>query len=419
MKRREFLTGSASLAGLITYGVARAQTQPCPPPALGVAGGGTASATCASGDLPAWVPAPGTFANISLNYPSNVDPCPTGTCAYSGTEKQAGVFVDWTSGAFAPELGASGSYVCWGGGHKAYAGNEVYRFDIETRTWSRMGTPSPYSDDPGNIGSDGAFPDGKPAAPHTYHTLGIRSSSNGGGSMGSLIQATLPGCDANGNGRTGGWWQFNFSTGNWSRFIDSSGISAGTLSFKTMVQEPGSHFWWFGGGLVTQIARVTQTGAITKYNVSVNTGNYFSGGVIGGTRIAALNGDFGSGTQLRLINLAAVEAGGGDSTVWRIPTVSGTPAGGDCGLTWCPDLRRFASINGSSPTQIRWLSPPSDPWNGTWTWSTETVAAAAGSSARTVINGTHGRFVWCPAIRSFLWATGASNPMQAYRPAGT
>lgn len=418
MKRREFLSVSAGVAGLLVHGVARSESKPCPPPTIGIQGGGVTEVSCGTEDLPSWVPAPGTFADVSLNTPSDVNPCPNGGCAYSGTEGQPGVFVDWTSGAFAPELGPSGSYVCWGGGHKAYAGNEVYRWDVATRLWIRMGDPSRYNDLPGNIAADGSFPDGKPAAPHNYHTLGIRSSAFGGGPNGSLIQATLPACDANGNGRYAAWWQFNFATATWSKFIDSSGIPAGSLSFKTMVQEPGGPFWWFGGGYVNSIVRVTQSGAISKYNATINTGNYFSGGVVG-PRILALNGEFGRGIELRILNLAAVEAGGSDSTVWRIPNVTGTPAGGAHGLRWCPDLGRFAAMDGATPTKIYWLTPPPDPWNGTWTWSTETMFAAEGAIPRSLVNGSHGRFVWCPEIRCFLWASAANAPMQAYRPRGT
>lgn len=418
MKRREFLSASAGVAGLLVHGVARSQSKPCPPPAIGVTGGGTTQVSCGSEDLSAWVPAPGTFADVSLNKPSDVNPCPAEGCAYSGTEGQAGVFVDWTSGVFAPELGALGSYVCWGGGHKGYAGNEVYRWDVESRMWMRMGNPSSYSDAPGNIAADGSFPDGKPAAPHTYHTLGIRASAFGGGANGSLIQATLPACDQLGNGRSGAWWQFDFAKAAWSKFIDSSSISPGTLTFKTMVQEPDGSFWWLGGGYVPQIARITQTGLITKYPVSINTGNYFSGGVFG-SRIIALNGDFGSGTQLRLLNLAEVEAGGSDATVWRIPRVTGLPADGANGLRWCPDLQRFAAMSGDSPNKIYWLKPPADAWSGTWVWSSETLVPARGAAPRTLVNGSHGRFVWCAPIKCFLWASGANNAMQAYRPLGT
>lgn len=282
-----------------------------------------------------------------------------------------------------------------------------------------MGTPSAYSPQQ-SVTSTGALPDGKPGAPHTYHTLGIRSSANGGGANGSLISATLPGVDWDGNGRFAAWWQFNFSTATWSQFVDSSGLGAGTISNKTMVQEPGSHFWWFGGGYVSNIARVTQGGSITTYNVDINTGGEFCGGVIPGTRILVLHGNFGA-TQTWLFNLANIEAGQTGSNASKQISPSGTAGDGGSSLAWNPDVNGFASISLSSPATVRWLKPanPANPWNTTWAWTTETFSAAGGASTRTVPTGGHGRFVYASTIKSHLWISLATNSAQAYRPAGT
>jgi len=419
MRRRDFLRDSAGLISVCIPAIAGAQSRPCPPTTLGVSGGATVEGSCELTSLPSWVPAPGTFADISLNAPSAVDPCSGGGCVYSGTSGQNSVFFVWTSGIYAPELGSMGSYVTWGGGHKAYAGNEVYRFDVATRLWSRMGSPSPYAEDT-SLGNDGAFPDGKPMPPHTYQTLGIRSSANGGGPLGSLIQATLPACTTTGSGRFGAWWQFSFATETWSKFIDSSSIPVGTLSQKLMVQEPGGNFWWIGGGYLTQIARVSPTGAIKLYDISSNSTYYVCGGVMPG-RIMAVHGEWESTMRIRLFDLAAIEAGAATSSATKYITPSGTQPGKGSGLQWCPDLGRFAALQSTSPTTIYWLTPPADPWNGAWTWTTETMKPAGSATSRAIQdgNGSFNRFVWCPPIKSFLWATGRSAPMQAYRPLGT
>jgi hypothetical protein len=366
------------------------------------------------------VPAPGTFADVSLNLASAFNPCPGNDCIYSNNSGLVGPFDTWTSGTFAPELGANGSYLCWGGGHNAYSGNEVYRYDIATRLWSRMGNPSLYSATAGNLASDGSFPDGTPAPPHSYQTLGIRSSANGGGIHGSLVQATQSFCNTGGGSYNGAWWQFNLATSTWSKFIDSSTISAGTLGQRLMVQEPGSHFWWFGGGYVTQIARVTQAGVVTKYNIEVNSGNYRVGAVIPNTRIAVVHGQF-STLQTWLYDLAAIEAGGHTASATKAIATTGQAGPQDGSLTWCPDLNGFANVEWGSPTTVRWLKPsnPANPWNSTWAWTSESFTAASGSSVRTISNGAHGRFHWCPPVKCFLWATRAGNPMQLYRPAGT
>jgi hypothetical protein len=374
-------------------------------------------------------PAAGYFADVSQNEASDVDPCPAGNCVYSQTQRQPAVFTVWTSGIFAPECGSLGSVIHWGGGHRAYAGNEVYRFDLATQLWSRLGSPSLYSDDPGNIDSDGAFPDGKPIAPHTYQTLGILPSANGGGTYGSLIQAGLPAADSAGNGRYGAWWKFNLSTATWSKFIDSSGFSAGTLGAKLMVQEPNGNCWWFGGGYVGQLVRVTLAGGISSYGITSNISGSSGacGGVTPTTRILALWGQQDDiGPRLRLFNLAAIEGGATDSTAVKYVSTSGTEPSAGNGMQWCPTLGRFAAKLPTSSAEIYWLTPSnvSDPWNSTWTWSTETLTAAGGASPQTIYdgsgyNGSYNRFVWCSSVNCFIWATGNTKPVQGFRPAGT
>jgi hypothetical protein len=377
-----------------------------------------------SSGLPSWVPSPGTFADASTNLPSAVDPCPAGGCVYTRVSGQAAVFTAWTSGTYASELGSLGSYVTWGGGHTAYDGNEVYRCDLNTRLWSRMGSPSLYSQASNPVDSTGAFPDGKPAPPHTYQTLGILPSSSGGGTSGSLIQACQPAMDDGGIGRFSSWWRFDFAAQTWSRFVNSSAYTAstyvGTLSQKTMVQEPGSHCWWFGGGFTQSIYRVSPAGVITAYPVGINSGGALVGGVVPGPRILVLHGMF-SGQATWIFDLAAIEAGGTTATASKRIFPTGTAGSNDGSMTWCPDVNGFACIDSASPTTVRWLKPsnPASPWDSTWAWTSETFTASGGAIARPRTNGANGCFVWAPAIKCFLWAAVRGAPLQVYRPTGT
>jgi hypothetical protein len=55
--------------------------------------------------------------------------------------------------------------IVWGGGHADYAGNEIYVFDLESLSWTRLTDPS------SNIGGapeSGVYPDGLPRSRHTY-----------------------------------------------------------------------------------------------------------------------------------------------------------------------------------------------------------------------------------------------------------
>ena len=60
--------------------------------------------------------------------------------------------------------------VVWGGGHKAYAGNELYAFDLDDLAWSRL-------TDPGSVAgydtqkNTGVLGDGSPVSRHTYGNM--------------------------------------------------------------------------------------------------------------------------------------------------------------------------------------------------------------------------------------------------------
>lgn len=370
-------------------------------------------------EYPAWVPAPGTFANVSLNVPQDVHPCPTADCVYIGSSALNAAFNAWTGGTFAPELGALGSYLCWGGGHLAGYANNVFRYDVATQLWSSMKTPSAYAGS-ANIDSNGAFPDGTPAPPHTYHTFGILSSADGGGDNGSMIAATQPAVMDNADSRDTRWWRFDLETATWSVFIDSSGIAGGTLSQKCMVQEPNGNMWWFGAGYLPNIRRVTPAGSITSYGVDVNSNGDAVGGVAGATRMLVLHG-LGDGVPTRIFDLAAIEGGATGASAHKPTAASGTAGPVAGSLEWVPEVGGFANIEWSSPATIRWLKPsnPADPWGSTWAWSAETFTGAGGATAQACSNGAFGRLKWVDAVKCLLWAPNVDDPMQVYRPAGT
>jgi hypothetical protein len=154
-------------------------------------------------DAPDWVASltPGTWSAISTNTLADLDPeddpdanpAHPGSAPWRGNEGQSGVIDDWCGGALAYGLGAHGSLLVWGGGHAGYYGNEIYAFDLGTRTWSRLSDPypTPVFDDV-DAYPTGFFPDGSPVVPHTtdrveYHpgthsfvTLEVEQNNFGG-----------------------------------------------------------------------------------------------------------------------------------------------------------------------------------------------------------------------------------------------
>src|SRR6185503_4664557 len=88
-------------------------------------------------------------------------------------------FGNTTDMRFLDESGASydsarDRMIVWGGGHGDYAGNEIYTFNIQSLTWTRINDPSPRFDDTAAIETTGYYPDASgnpdPQQPRSRHS---------------------------------------------------------------------------------------------------------------------------------------------------------------------------------------------------------------------------------------------------------
>lgn len=388
--------------------------------------------TINSNTLPAWVPPAGSFTDASTSpqaqgvlYPTNA--------TIQGTSGSNGPWVVWTTGVWASEFGAQGSYLCWGGGHQAYYGNEVYCWDLATRTWSRLNDPVISN----SIASDGSIGGtDTPAPSHNYKTLGYITNAQGGGPYGSMIACYLPATGDDGNGRNVYWWEFSLdspSTGHWVGpwlSAQSEGIQTGTNTRMSAQFEDG-YIWWLGGGYMTSLYRVnTVTKQVTSYSVSTNTSAAIISDIVPSQRIIVGVVLQATGTyRIYLFNLAAIEAGQtGSNAVKYVNYPSGGPSSYVDGLCWVPDLERFAyfpSQSGAVGT-VYWLVPsnPDDIWNSTWSWQTETFSSYGGAALYAITdgsaqNGGWGRVKWISSLQCLLYSATRSSPMQVFRPTGT
>ncbi len=108
-------------------------------------------------NLPAgqWCEVPNShMRSVAYQWPSGV------------TFTQNGIGVDgvmslWSGGAFDSKRNR---LIVWGGGHFGYAGNEIYAFDANTLSWTRVTNPSIP------VGENTPYaPDGGPTSRHTYN----------------------------------------------------------------------------------------------------------------------------------------------------------------------------------------------------------------------------------------------------------
>jgi hypothetical protein len=379
--------------------------------------GGDAAANRGAGDgvLPAWVPAPGSFADISLNSMADVDPCPGGGCAYSEVTGQESVFSVWSGGAFAPDFSSYGALLCHGGGHAGYSGNEVYAFDLSTRLWERLGTPSPYAES--DADDNGEYPDGKPFPPHTYQSQAFLSSANGGGAKGSFLRFGFAGASVK-------QWahRFDLATSTWSRFADLSSIPTNQSYFGACFDPSRNVYWILGGG--------DSSGGIGKLSA-------------GGTLAIVGKGDNVDGQHVlgycpphdMLVNFGTASgkphiAGWlctASATTYFAPlkvTGDGPGTGYNGGLEWSTLLGCFVTYPGNGSKTVYKLTPPAkNPLVDSWVWSSETLTGANGAAPITAnypsgYNGHWSRFREAPLLKSFVYADGRRNPVQLWRLTG-
>ena len=115
----------------------------------------------------------------------------------------------WSGGAYDT---LNDRLLIWGGGHNDYGGNEVYAFDMEALSWSRIWGPSENIPDAGGPCNE-TYPDGNPASRHTYDGLAYIPAHNQFWSNGGSLFC------GSGSG-TFATWVFDLDTSTWSRMDD-------------------------------------------------------------------------------------------------------------------------------------------------------------------------------------------------------
>jgi hypothetical protein len=398
--------------------------------------------------LPQWAPTTSQFANASTALPSTVDPCPTNTCIYSANSGFSSIWTAWNGGAYAPNLGAYGSMLFFGGGHYAYYGNEVVRFDIETRSWLRMSEPALYgsatpgwSDDEGVapntvVGPYGAYPNGTPYPFHTNMGCDFLPSDAGGGSQGSyvFISHDQTGVQCSNACRI---WRFDLALRTWSVSNPISNFNFGDGSQQRngiCYDSKRKGIWsvrFSGGGGIAFYSFLTGVETIislTSFNPNITS---MQGGILEYHQ----GRDFllvPHSTGTSVIDLSSYTLGVGSAPIFEIgDQMTGTacptmvPPAYDR-PAYCSYDGNFYLLDWSSKTvaKLYKLTVPADLQNGAWAWSNETLTAKNSealavmpvSGGRTSGAALYGRFRYVPTLKAFLWSDGEDLHAQLGRP---
>jgi hypothetical protein len=115
-----------------------------------------------------------------------------------------GVIALWSGAAYDTKRDR---LIVWGGGHKGYAGNEIYAFDVHALKWERVTDPTLKVNDKPH--KPGRYVDGLPRSCHTYNYIQYVPAIDRFCSFGTA------GGYPSGNDNTSVTWQFDFETKTW------------------------------------------------------------------------------------------------------------------------------------------------------------------------------------------------------------
>lgn len=117
-----------------------------------------------------------------------------------------------------------------GGGHADYGGNEVYAFDMETLTWSRLTDPSPLT----RVQDGHSAPESGPPSPHTYDGLIWNPTTQ---SLWMIVSAFAYEDVGYFHASPPQFWEFDPSSGDWTAHDAPETMRYGTSAYIPETQQ--------------------------------------------------------------------------------------------------------------------------------------------------------------------------------------
>jgi len=149
--------------------------------------------------------APNTWLSVPNTKMRPLCPSEASCAGISAIEGCGAVVWSWSGGAFDTKRNRM---IVWGGGHSAYMGNEMYAFDLDNLTWSRITNPTCPQTQYWDNCQDPLL-DGNPAGRHTYDGLAYMENTDGFFAHGGSLACAL-------GSSTRVTWLYNFATGSWT-----------------------------------------------------------------------------------------------------------------------------------------------------------------------------------------------------------
>jgi hypothetical protein len=374
--------------------------------------------------VPTWLPASGSVASLGVSLLSSVDPYPV----FPGTYQKGGfgnILDAWGGSAYAPELGNLGSILLFNGGDADYWGNEVVRFDFETRTWTRLSEP--YLGIP--VGSQNAYQDasyggtynattglheaGQPAVSHNYDTIQWIPPSTAH-PKGMLVN--LPRINCYGTTQPMYPCYFDIQTRTWDIGPSARQLSGSLNTASTIYDSARGRIWYRGDGTQSAVAYVN-TGSLAHTAVSAGSfvGYDHACSARDPVRDLWLTVGYPNGTnqpaQMQGMNLA------NPSGSFVTCTLSGPSLPlYSVGFDWCPDEDAGYAYFRTDPQAVYKFTPgAADATALTATW-TVTRIALGGATISATNYETYSKWRWASGIGAFYLLTSINHPVWIYKP---
>lgn len=372
-----------------------------------------------------WIPAAGTFANISTNTLYDVRP--------SGwpTSDIAGPFANWAGGVYAQDFSSLGAYVMHGSGHLTpntspfWSG--VWCFDLDTRAWVGRNIPAAPLYDARDYNTYGECTEspvvGHLTTPHTYDGLSYQSTANGGSSQGSMLTCFFPGTAFQ---RCAHVYDLSSLTAPPARVVDSIATGGGSSNYPmSATDEARGGVWLLAYDGIGPLQFIKFSDWSVTQHAGIEYGTYANNSLV-----------YVPAPWDCLIGMGNAGSGGVEFGIYVCPIVANVPQGftrvypsgtppsdGRCGGQWSTLLQKVVSYQagGSYTVHKLTLPAPGSLVAGAWGWSSETLTGASGatpSNCPAATNGAWGRFIEVPTVQSFIWCDGVTQPTQAWRLTG-
>lgn len=282
----------------------------------------------------------------------------------------------------------------WGGGHFAYAGNEIYAFDINTLQWTRATNPSLAIDQDYRAGDD-IYSDGTPRSNHTYGALQYVPTIDRFCSFGTA--ANFP---ASRGGPT--TWAFDFTSGKWERRSAAPSYGFGTSS----AWDPVTGRIWIringNEGILASWDPIKDSWTIRGSKLEHKTWYEHSAAIDPLRRRYLAVG----GGKIRAYDLSLT--GPINQTDLRTSGPQNIVAAKNPGFEYDAVIDRYVGWNGGA--DLFTLDPDSLEWRRISPAATNRVVPTAAAS-----NGTFGRFRYVPSRNIYVVVSSVSENVFIYR----